>query len=274
MATDPKSAQLAEVDDEDEGDESSPTAFVSRVPADVQRGTRAEALELIFETAERDHEGFRHGALGAPRYGKTYHLIEVAREALDRGLADLLFIHDCKRLEVQYTDFGPEVVRVDKADLQSRPLNPEDPPVVIFHGAPAEGRKCQVEEVAALGLEQGRAGTGTLVLVDELYQGMKARQTWAGPSFAECLREGSSQRVSTAWTTQIPQSLPTEAMDLTETIAVFRLKRRSLRYARKMLELDADEEGARTVEIIGALGRGEFILITDDGWNGIVYGPK
>jgi len=273
MATDPERAEVDDLDEEDSGGESA-GAFVSRVPADVKRGTRTNALDIIFETAERDHEGFRHGALGAPRYGKTYHLIDVASQALDRGIADLLLLHDCKRLDVQYTEFGLEVVRVDRADLQSRPLNPEDPPVVVFHGAPAEGRKCQVEEVAALGLEQGRAGTGTLVLIDELYRGMKARQTWAGPSFAECLREGSSQRVSTAWTTQIPQSLPTEAMDLTETIAVFRLKRRSLRYARRMLELDADEEGARTVEIISALGRGEFILITDDGWNGLVYGPK
>jgi hypothetical protein len=274
MAADPKRQEIEELEAEDPDDESSPAAFVSRVPADVKRGTRADALELIFETAERDHEGFRHGALGAPRYGKTYHLIDVADQALERGISDLLLIHDCKRLDVQYTHFGLEIVRVDEADLQSRPLNEEDPPVVVFHGSPAEGRKCQVEEVAALGLEQGRAGTGTLVLIDELYQGMKARQTWAGPSFAECLREGSSQRVSTAWTTQIPQSLPTEAMDLTETIAVFRLKRRSLRYARKMLELDQDDEGARTIEIISALGRGEFILITDDGWNGIVYGPK
>jgi hypothetical protein len=277
MATPAERAEVDELEEETEGDEpgaATSAAFESKVPADVKRGTRADALDLIFETAVRDGEGFRHGALGAPRYGKTYHLVEVASEALTRGISDLLLIHDCKRLDVQYDEFGAEVVRVDKADLQSRPLAEEDPPVVVFHGAPAEGRKCSVEEVAALGLEQGRAGTPTLVLVDELYHGMKARQTWAGPSFAECLREGSSQRVSTAWTTQIPQSLPTEAMDLTETIAVFRLKRRSLRYARKMLELDADEEGARTVEIISALGRGEFILITDDGWNGVVYGPK
>jgi len=280
MAKAAESEELAGLDDEREEEESSlpegASAYVSKVPRDVPRGTRAEALDLIFQTAEEDGEGFRHGALGAPRYGKTYHLIEVAREALNRGIADLLLIHDCKRLEVQYTDWGPDSVRIDRADLESGrgPLAEDDPPVLVFHGQPELGRKCAVEEVAALGLEQGRSGTGTLVLVDELYQGMKARQTWAGPSFAECLREGSSQRVSTAWTTQIPQSLPTEAMDLTETIAVFRLKRRSLRYARKMLELDQDEEGARAVEIIGALGRGEFILITDDGWNGIVYGPK
>jgi len=260
MATDPERAEANGV--------AGAGASESR-PAGRRRGTRAEALELIFETATEDDEGFRHGALGAPRMGKTYHMKEVAQEALDRELADLLFIHDCKRLDVQYDAWGPQSVRVDVEDLTSNPISEDDPPVVVFHGAPAEGRKCSVEDVAALGLQQGRQGTGTLVLVDELYHGMKSRMTWAGPAFPEILREGSSQRVSSAWTTQIPQSLPTEAMDLTETVAIFYLQRRSLRYATEMLELEPD-----AVAAIQSLDRGEFILITADGWNGVIYGPK
>lgn len=237
-------------------------------PLSVSRGTRAAALEIIFRTAIEDGEGFRHGALGAPRFGKTYHMIEVADQALDRGIAELLLIHDCKRLEVQY-DAYPEGVRADVADLQVRQIGPEDPPVVVFHGDPAANVKCSVEDVAALGLQQGRQGTPTLVLIDELYHGMKARQTWSGPSFPEILREGSSQRVSSAWTTQIPQALPTEALDLTETVAIFNLKRRSLRYAVQMLDLEPE-----AVKVIPRLARGEFILITDDGWDGVIYGPK
>jgi hypothetical protein len=233
-----------------------------------RHGTRAEALELIFETAIRDGEGFRHGALGAPRFGKTYHMEEVVAESLDRGIAELVLIHDCKRLEVQYDDY-PEGVRADCADLTGRPLGDEDEPVIVFHGDPTNNVKCRVEEVAALGLQQGRQGTATVVMIDELYHAMKARQTWTGPSFAECLREGSSQRVSTGWTTQIPQALPTEALDLTETIAIFKLKRRSLRYVVQMMELEPEAE-----KVIGRLERGEFILITDDGWNGVIYGPK
>jgi hypothetical protein len=235
----------------------------------AKRGTRADALAVIFETAVRDGEGFRHGALGAPRFGKTYHMKEVATEAEARGLSELLFVHDCKRLDVQYDAWGPEVVRVDVADLQANPMAEDDPPVVVFHGNPAEGRKCSVEDVAALGLQQGRQGTATLVLIDELYHGMKARMTWEGKSFPEILREGSSQRVSSAWTTQIPQALPTEALDLTETVALFYLQRRSLRYAVDMLELEPD-----AVAAVQSLQRGEFILITADGWNGVIYGPK
>src|SRR5262245_7201904 len=168
-------------EDDDEEDEDG-ESLESRVPAEVKRGTRAEALELIFESAERDNEGVRHGALGKPRVGKTYHLIDVAEQILERGYADLLLIHDCKREEVQYTNWGLEVVRMDRANRQSRPLAEDDPPVIVFHGNPAENRKCTVEEVALLGLEQGRQKTGTLVLVDELYHGMKSRQTWDGKS--------------------------------------------------------------------------------------------
>jgi hypothetical protein len=237
-------------------------------PISIRRGTRAEALELIFQTATEDKEGFRHGALGAPRKGKTYHMIEVVQEAIDRDLAELVFIHDCKRLDVQYDQY-PEGVRADVADLAVHPIGDEDVPVVVFHGDPANNVKCSVEDVAELGLQQGRQGTATFVLVDELYHGMKARQTWAGPSFPEILREGSSQRVSSGWTTQIPQALPTEALDLTETVAIFNLKRRSLRYAVQMLDLDPEAE-----KVITRLERGEFILITDDGWNGVIYGPK
>ncbi len=229
-----------------------------------ERGTRAEALEIIFATATEDKEGFRHGALGAPRMGKTYHLKEVVTEGLDRGLCELALIHDCKRLDVQYEGN----VRADLADLAAKPLGPDDEPIVIFHGDPARDIMCSVEDVAAYGLRNGRAGGSTLVLIDELYQGMKARQTWEGPSFARILREGSSQRVSSAWTTQIPQSLPTEALDLTETVALFHLQRRSLRYAAQMMDLEPE-----AVDVIARLERGEFILITADGWDGKVYGP-
>lgn len=230
----------------------------------IPRRSRAEALEIIFATAVEDKEGFRHLALGAPRVGKTYHLKEVISEALALGLAELALIHDCKRLEVQYDGN----VRADLADLAARPLGPEDEPVVVFHGDPARNIKCSVEDVAAYGLRNGRAGGATIVEVDELYHALKSRQTWEGPSFAEILREGSSQRVSSAATTQIPQALPTEVMDLMETTALFRMKRRSLRYAAQMYELEPE-----AVRVVGGLDRGEFILITDDGWDGYIYGP-
>lgn len=241
-------------------------------PGKIRRGTRAEALEVIFRTAVEDGEGWRHGVLGAPRYGKTYHLVEVAQQSQDRGLSDLTLIHDCKRLDVQYEG----VVRVDVEDLAARPLKADDEPVIVFHGDPTQGKKCSVEAVAALGLRQGRQGTSTAIVIDELMHGLKARQCWGDPStgeatgsFGEVLREGSSQRVSSAWTTQIPQAVPTEGLDCTETIAVFHLNGRCLRYIAKMFELSPE-----LVAVISALKRGEFVLLTiHDDWDQTIYGP-
>lgn len=234
----------------------------------ARRGTRAEALERIFETAELEGEGFRHGVLGKPRVGKTYHLKDLVDEARERGLCELTFIHDCKRLEVQYTGH----VRTSRDDLRVHPLTAEElaaDPTVVFHGRPELNVKCKVEEVALLALEQGRQGTGVHMLTDELYHALTSRQVWEGPSMGEILREGSSQRVSSSWTTQFPQALPTECLDMTETIAIFRLSGRSLRYIAKMLELPPE-----AVEAIRRLERGEFVLATDDDWDGVIYGPK
>lgn len=243
----------------------------------VRRGTRAQALERIFETAVKDDEGFRHGVLGKPRVGKTYHLKEVVDEARDRGLCELTLIHDCKRLDVQYAG----IVRADRDDLRRRPLTEEDVDEhgrprypIVFHGRPELNVKCSVDDVGRLGLEQGRQGTSTHVLADELYHALKARQVWLvppdaeGSAMGEILREGSSQRVSSSWTTQYPAALPTECLDMTETFAIFRLSGRSLRYIMKMLELPDD-----AAAVIKSLQRGEFILATDDDWDGVIYGP-
>lgn len=232
------------------------------------RGTRAEALDKIFETAERDGEGFRTGALGRPRVGKTYHLKEVVDAAVARGIADVALIHDCKREDVQYDG----IVRASVADLAARPLAEDDPPVVVIHAQPA----ASVDEVSSFALLRARNGKlRSVVLIDELYQGLKARQVWDVPSgaksaTAEVLREGSSQGVSMMWTTQIPQALPTECCDLSETMAIFALRGRSLSYAMKVFDLPDEARG-----VIQSLDRGEFILLTaDDGWDGKIYGPK
>lgn len=230
------------------------------------RGTRAAALEIIFASAVELGEGFRHSALGTPRYGKTYHLQEVAEEALQLGIVELVLIHDTKREDVQYRG----AVRRNVGDLVARPLRPNEPPIVVFHPDPRSPEKCSVEEIAALGLAHGRNGGSVLVLADELYKALKGRQTWEGKSFGEVLREGSSIRVSSAFTTQVPQSLPTEALDLTETTAIFMLQGRSLSYAIDTFRLPED-----AAAVIKNLKRGEFILVTNVGdWDGVIYGPK
>lgn len=258
MAAAPERPELGEVDRE-------PAKGSGGRPA---RGMRAELLDRIFESAERDGEGFRHTVLGAPRYGKTYHLKEVVTAALDRDIVDVVFVHDCKRADVQYEG----QVRGSVEDLVAIPLDPEGDPVIVFHAQPA----CSVEAVSAFALARARsAKLRSLVLVDELYQGLKARQVWDVPSgskssTAEILREGSSQGVSYAATTQIPQALPTECIDLPDTVAIYHLDGRSLSYACDQLRLPKDAE-----QVIRGLKRGECVLWTAaEGCDLRVYGPN
>jgi hypothetical protein len=250
------------------GAQQSPLSPAPEHPASrgsTPRGTRAEALEIIFASAVRDGEGFRHGALGAPRFGKTFHVRDVVDEALERGIVDVAFVHDVKKREVQYEG----IVRADPADLRARPPADDDPPVVVFHPRPGDVAIVSLEDVAALGWQTARAGTRTVVVPDELYAGLKSRQTWDGATTGKVFREGSSQGLSICWTTQIPQSLPTETCDLSETVALFHLEGRSASYATDIFRLPAEAEA-----LLSQLGRGEFLLFSSyQRWDGKIYGP-
>jgi hypothetical protein len=236
------------------------------------RGTRAEALDLIFETAERDGEGFRTGALGMPRVGKTHHLKEVVDEAYSRGIVQLVLIHDVKKRDVQYEG----LIRSSPDDLRGRPPSESDPAVIVFHPGGQDLDVVSVDGVAQFGRQLGRTGTPVLVLVDELYAALKGRQTWdtepgqKQSTTAWLFREGSSQGISVAWTTQVPQSLPTEAIDLSETVALFHLEGRSASYAADAFRLPPE-----AVALLSKLDRGEFLLFSAHrGWDGKIYGPK
>jgi hypothetical protein len=233
-------------------------------PKGIRRGTRAQALEIIFRTALEEDEGFRHGVLGKPRQGKTYHLQEVVERAIALRIADWAIIHDVKKPEAQYQG----LVRSSVEDFRLRPPRGGDGRVIVIHPSEWE-QKETLENVALKGLDLGRHKEANLIVADELYQGLKSRMTWAGPSFGEILREGSSKRISSAWTTQIPQALPTDALDLTETMALFAMLGRSRRYAVDAYELP--HEGSVALK---SLRRGEFLMVTGDDWDRTVYGPK
>jgi hypothetical protein len=252
-----------------------PPASKHPARAHVARGTRAEALDLIFASAVELGEGFRHGALGIPRYGKTYHLQEVVDQALERGICDVVFVHDVKKREVQYEG----LVRADPADLRARPPEETDPPVVVFHPPAGAIEVVTLDSVSQLGWETVAAGTKTVLVADEVYAGLKSRQTWEDPedpsrkgksNTSRIFREGSSQGFSIGWTTQIPQSMPTEITDLSETIALFHLEGRSASYAADTFRLPPE-----AVQLLSRLERGEFLLFSVfAGWDGKVYGPK
>lgn len=233
---------------------------------DPPRGTRAEALDVVFAFAEELGEGFRHGAVGLPRFGKTFHAEDVIREAQARGIVRWALVHDVKKTEPQYAG----TVRENVQALFSKPLGPSDDPTVVFHPTEATSVRSTPEDVAQVGKQLGRAKQPTLVHVDELYHALSGDRAWAGPTLPHLFREGSSQRISVIYTTQIPQQLPTEAIDLVDSMAIFRLSVvRGLPYVVRKFNLPP-----RAEEIVPRLKRGEFILVTLDGWDGKIYGPS
>lgn len=234
------------------------------------RAPRARALELILETAIRDHEGFRTGALGLPRFGKTYHLEDLIRLAIALGIIDRAFIHDVKKAVVQYEGAVASGSQEWAENIDQYTTDQ----VVVFHASYPAPRPT-VQEVCSVAREVASEGESVLVVVDELYKATTGGRAWLkGPDdepalIAEFLREGSSQRISTAWTTQIPQSLPTEALVLTETCALFHLEGLAATYVTDSYRLDA--EAALQLE---SLVRGEFLLFNANRkWDRTIYGP-
>jgi hypothetical protein len=230
------------------------------------RGTRAEALDKIFETAERQGEGFRTAALGLPRHGKTFHLQDVIDKSLERGILEWVFVHDTKKPAPQYAG----TIRENVADLAARPLEANDSPVVVFHPSLSTIERPTVEEVASLALHTfGRSGQRCALVVDELAKALKGSQSWESKTTGEIIREGSSQNVSIAVTGQDPQSWPREALAMMESYSFFRLMGRNASYVVEAFRLPPQAE-----EILPRLEVGEFLLYTLEGWDGKIYGPS
>jgi hypothetical protein len=66
----------------------------------------------------------------------------------------------------------------------------------------------------------------------------------------------------------MPQEIPTAIMDLCESTVVFRLQARGLNYMAR------DERiPPHAVSVVRGLKVGEFIIISEGAWDGVVYGP-
>lgn len=223
---------------------------------------RAEAFGRIFGWAEKTGEGFRFGALGLPRFGKTRLAQQVIAEALRRGVARYALVHDVKKAEPQYEG----AVRNSVQHFEARPPAPGESRVVVFH--PGLGPKPSAESVAQLGFRLARGGCPVVVHVDELLHAVKeGSQSWNSPTVGELVREGSSNRASSCYTTQFPQRVPTESLDMVETVAIFNLQGRPARYAAQHFDVP--------IAVVQRLPEWHFVLVSIyDGWAGVTYGPK
>lgn len=228
----------------------------------ARRRPTAAALEQIGVDALARGWGWRHVALGASGSGKTYWLNRLMGHVA--ASVDLVLIHDAKDPIPQYGG----TVRPRVSDLATSP--PNDTNIVVIH---AREPIQTPDDVAAAALVLARAGSfRVVVLIDEIYDAMSGRQSFAagtmGP-ISEIMRKGRSIGVSLACSSQIPQSLPTEILDLADTLVLFRLDARSLAYVDRTENLDPE-----AAAVVPRLAQGECILLRrGHDWDRTIYGP-
>lgn len=240
-------------------------------PSGLRRAPQAEAFGKIATQECRDRSwGYRHVVVGSSGSGKTWWSAHLARATIAARVADVALIHDGKDPDPQrdYRE-GPHAVYATVGALAADPDPEQVPPVVIFH---SRDRTETPDGVTSAAQVVAESGVRPLVVIDEVYDAMKARQTFVsgteGPT-SEIFRKGRSRGISIIAGTQVPQTLPTDTTDLADTIALGRLKRRSLNYIERTWDLDPE-----MVRTIRGLQRGEFVLLDDAAeWDRTIYGP-
>lgn len=237
----------------------------------LAHASTSRALEIFFEDAIADGEGFSVGCVGAPRFGKSYLLNQVIDAARTKGLADVVLIHDVKKAgKPQYE--GAVCAGLD--DFAANGERYANERVIVFNSTDWM-RQPTLDEVCEVAMAIHDDGMSVLVVADEVYKGTNGFGQWLPgrddkPAlFPLFLREGTSQRISTAWTTQIPQELPTACKVLTRAVAQFHLESLAADAATEKFRLDADGP-----QVLRGLQRGEFVLYCQGReWDRTIYGP-
>lgn len=228
-----------------------------------KKGSSEEALELIFAPLERG-DGFRHGALGAPGYGKTFHMAVVVEEALERDLVDLVLTHDTKGAEAEFVGVelaspavAPPAERADRARH------------LVYRGDVLNDVDCPAEDVALLGKRLAQKERLRVLLnVGELDNCLTdGGRSWEAPTVRWFSSQGRKLRACLTWTNQQPKRCPDEIFDQSTTIAFLHLDARSSNYLGNTLLLDP-----AMVEVLPKLANGDFVLwVPGLEWNGKVY---
>jgi hypothetical protein len=226
------------------------------------RGTREEALELIFAPLEQG-DGFRHGALGAPGYGKTTHMRAVIRAALERNLVDLVVTHDTKGAAPEF-----EGIYLRSTSEAPDPAELEQHRHLIYRGDPQADVDCPADEVAALGRRLARDGQRVLLNVGELKCCLSdGGRGWTSPSTLWFSAQGRQLRACMTWTNQQPKRCPDEIFDQSTTVAFLHCNERSANYLSNTLMLDSE-----MVAILPRLGKFELVIWQPElEWNRRVY---
>jgi hypothetical protein len=226
------------------------------------RGARDDALSLIFAPL-KSGDGFRHGALGAPGYGKTTHIRAVLAAALERGHVDLVLTHDVKSAEPEFEGIylRSAADSPDAAELERRRH-------VVYRGDPRADIDCPAEDVAALGRRLARDGSRVLLNVGELGPCLtEGGRSWEAPSVLWFSAQGRKLKGCLTWTQQQPKRCPDEIFDQSTTIAFLHHNERSANYLSNTLMLDP-----AMVSILPRLGKFELVIWRPElEWDGKVY---
>lgn len=211
----------------------------------------------------------RVGLLGDTGTGKTRAALALVSAYL-RASAGYVLVADYKG----EGRFSGQLYR-DPGELAERPPAPE-PRVLVFTGAPFEGRRCDPEEVARLAWRLAELRRPTLQVHDELASVSTGGQwcsgtTWIPQSFTM----GRARRVSVLWGTQVPHDAPREALAQTDVILAFRIDAQAI-------DLLARRGFGRALDrgVVAALPgaesppaeRGQFVLLRREReWDGAIY---
>jgi len=220
------------------------------------------AAEIAFGPLSQN-EGPRIGILGDSGCGKTEAARRLVAEYVRRVPNGVVYCVDDKGTRAQY----PGQERVDRIDLDRRPLDRNGPRVVVFRGLPFETVEVDPEDIAEMQRKLAMNGRPSMVVYDELDKAANMAMWKRGDASAVrwAFIKGRDYGAASLWGTQETQAVPREAFNQSSCILCFRLVGNPLRLLRERGYL----EGGDVASVISSLPgdelprnkRGYFVLL-------------
>jgi hypothetical protein len=188
-------------------------------------------------------------------------MIDFLQYLRDEGLISLVIIHDVKLPTIQYPH---DRIAYEATAVISNPPTAYPCQVVLrrreLQHTPSVDLAARVTNHASYN------GVRTMLVVDEFHRALTpAGREFTAPAVGETLSEGRAIGASLLWTTQIPQRVPPTAYDQSQVI-LFGCGAKACAYL-----ISANVIDERTAAAVMGLQVGQFILVSEGEWNGVVY---
>ncbi len=216
---------------------------------------------LILAAPLRAGSGIRVGALGITGRGKTTGLIQFLQYLRDQGLISLVLIHDIKLPTIQYPH---DRIAYEATAVISNP--PTEYPCQVVLRRRELQHTPSVDLAARVTNHASYNGVRTMLVVDEFHRALTpAGREFTAPAVGETLSEGRAIGASLLWTTQLPQRVPPTAYDQSQII-LFGCGAKACAYL-----VSANVIDERTAAVVAALAVGQFIIVSEGEWDGVIY---